>query len=88
MNMLKMVFKIFVFTVFLTTCTNTFAFRDDDEQALSDKKQETENMGQQPAKSLYYEKNSFINNMRRERREFKRMIYREKYEMQTEYKRL
>lgn len=83
-----MMFKIFVFTVFLAACTNTFAFRDANEHVLPNKKQKTQNAEQQPEKSLYYERNSFINSMRHELRDFKRMINREKYEMQTEYKRL
>lgn len=86
--MLKMMFKIFVFTVFLATCANTFAFREADEKVLTDKNQETENAEQRSAKSIYYERNSFINSMGHELRDLKRMINREKYERQTEYKRL
>ena len=77
--------KVFLLSVVLIISSNAFAY-EDKKDSTSKGEQQFEKHDQKPVKSLYFEKNQFIQNMRRNIREVKEDIKKEKYRIRTEYK--
>jgi hypothetical protein len=74
--------------------TNAIAFdakeapKNNNNNNNKDGQKAVETTPQGTPQSLYYDKNMLLNNMRRELREFKQRINREKYDMENQYKRM